>query len=39
MTPFEIAVIILMLPSAIFGALLMFLLMVAIFQTIGGKDD
>lgn len=39
MTPFEIAMIILMLPSAIFGALLMFLLMVAIFQTIGGRDD
>ena len=39
MTPFEIAVIILMLPSAIFGAMLMFLLMVAIFQTIGGKHD
>ena len=39
MTPFEIAVIILMLPSAIFGAMLMFLLLVAIFQTIGGKDD
>ena len=39
MTPFEIAIIILLLPSAIFGALLMFLLMAAIFQTIGGKDD
>ena len=39
MTPFEIAVIILLLPGALFGALLMFLLMVAIFQTIGGKDD
>ena len=39
MTPFEIAVIILMLPSAIFGALLMFLLLVAIFQTIGVKHD
>ena len=39
MTPFEIAVIILLLPGAIFGALLMFLLLVAIFQTIGGRDD
>lgn len=39
MTPFEIAVIILMLPSTIFGAMLMFLLLVAIFQTIGGRDD
>lgn len=39
MRPFEIAMIILMLPSAIFGALLMFLLLVAIFQTIGGRDD
>ena len=39
MTPFEIAVIILLLPSAIFGALLMLLLMDAILQTIGGKDD
>lgn len=39
MTPFEIAVIILMLPSAIFGVLLMFLLMDAILKTIGGKDD
>ena len=39
MTPFEIAVIILLLPGAIFGALLMFLLLVAIFQTIGGRDE
>ena len=39
MTPFEIAVIIMLLPGAIFGALLMFLLLVAIFQTIGGRDD
>ena len=39
MTPFEIAMIILMLPSAIFGAMLMFLFMVAIIKTIGGKDD
>lgn len=39
MTPFEIAIIILLLPSAIFGALLMFLLLVAIFKTIGDKDD
>lgn len=39
MTPFEIAVIILLLPGAIFGALLMFLLLVEIFQTIGGRDE
>ena len=39
MTPFEIAVIILLLPGAIFGAWLMFLLLVAIFQTIGGRDE
>ena len=39
MTPFEIAVIILMLPSAIFGALLMFLLLAVAVQTIGGKHD
>ena len=39
MTLFEIAMIILMFPSAIFGAMLMFLLLVAIFQTIGDKDD
>ena len=39
MTPFEIAVIILLLPGAIFVALLMFLLLVAIFQTIGGRDE
>ena len=39
MTPFEIAVIILLLPGAIFGALLMSLLLVAIFQTIGGRDE
>ena len=39
MTPFEIAVIILLLPGAIFGALLMFLLLAVAVQTIGGKDD
>lgn len=39
MTQFEIAVIILMLPSAIFGAMLMFLLLAVAVQTIGGKDD
>lgn len=39
MTPFEIAMIILMLPSAIFGAMLMFLLLAVAVQTIGGKDD
>lgn len=39
MTPFEIAVIILMLPSAIFGAMLMFLLLAVAVQTIGGKHD
>lgn len=39
MTPFEIVIIILLLPGAIFGALLMFLLMAVAIQTIGGKDD
>ena len=39
MTPFEIAIIILMLPGAIFGALLMFLLLAVAVQNIGGKDD
>ena len=39
MTPFEIAIIILMLPGALFGALLMFLLLAVTVQTIGGKDD
>ena len=39
MTPFEIAIIILMLPCAIFGALLMFLLLAVAVQTIRGKDD
>ena len=39
MTPFEIAIIILMLPGALFGALLMFLLLAVAVQTIGGKDD
>ena len=39
MTPFEIAVIILLAPVSIFGALLMFLLLAVAIQTIGGKDD
>ena len=39
MTPFEIAVIILLLPGALFGALLRFLLLAVAVQTIGGKDD
>ena len=39
MTPFEIAGIILLLPGALFGALLMFLLLAVAVQTIGGKDD
>lgn len=39
MTPFEIAIIILLLPGAIFGALLMFLLLAVAIQTIGGRDD
>ncbi len=39
MTLFEIAVIILMLPGALFGALLMFLLLAVAVQTIGGKHD
>ena len=39
MTPFEIAAIILLLPGAIFGALLMFLLLAVAIQAIGGKDD
>lgn len=39
MTPFEIALIILLLPGAIFGALLMFLLLAVAVQTIGGKHD
>ena len=39
MTPFEIAIIILMLPGALFGALLMFLPLAVAIQTIGGKDD
>ena len=39
MTPFEIAVIILLLPGAIFGALLMFLLLAVAIQTVGGRDD
>ena len=39
MTPFEIAIIIMMLPGALFGALLMFLLLAVAVQTIGGKDE
>ena len=39
MTPCEIAIIILMLPGALFGALLMFLLLAVAVQTIGDKDD
>ena len=39
MTPFEIALIILMLPGALFGALLMFLLLAVAVQMIGGKHD
>ena len=39
MTPFEIVIIILMLPGALFGALLMFLLLAVAVQNIGGKDD
>ena len=39
MTPFEIAIIILMLPGAIFGALLMFLLLAVAVQNIGDKDE
>ena len=39
MTSFEIVIIILMLPGALFGALLMFLLLAVAVQTVGGKDD
>ena len=39
MTPFEIAVIIMLLPGALFGALLMFLLLAVEVQMIGDKDD
>lgn len=39
MTPFEIAMIILLLPGALFGALLMFLLLAVAVQTIGGKYE
>ena len=39
MTPFEIVIIILMLPGALFGALLMFLLLAVAVQIIVGKDD
>ena len=39
MTPFEIVIIILLLPGALFGALLMSLLLAVEVQTIGGKDD
>ena len=39
MTPFEIAIIILMLPGALFGAMLMLLLLAVAVQTIGGKDE
>lgn len=39
MTPFEIAVIILLLPGALFGALLMVLLLAVAVQNIGGKDE
>ena len=39
MTPFEIVIIILLLPVSIFGALLMSLLLAVAIQTIGGKDD
>ena len=39
MTPFEIVLIILLLPGALFGALLMLLLLAVAIQTIGGKDE
>ena len=39
MTPFEIVIIILLLPGALFGALLMFLLLAVAVQTIVGKDE
>ena len=39
MTSFEIVLIILLAPVSIFGALLMFLLLVAAIQAIGGKDE
>ena len=39
MTPFEIVIIILLLPGALFGALLMFLLLAVAVQARGGKDD
>ena len=39
MTPFEIAIIILLLPGALFGALLMFLLLAVAVQNLGGNDD
>ena len=39
MTPFEIAVIILLLPVALFGTLLTGLLFAVAVQTIGGRDD
>ena len=39
MTPFEIAIIILMLPGALFGALLMFLLLAVAVQNIGDNDE
>lgn len=39
MTPFEMAVIVLLLPGALFGALLMLLLLVSVVRAMGGKDD
>lgn len=39
MTPFEIVIIILLLPGALFGALLMFLLLAVAVQTIGGRNE
>lgn len=39
MTPFEIAVIILLLPGALFGVLLMFLLLAVAVQTIRGRNE
>lgn len=39
MTPFEMAVIVLLLPGALFGALLMLLLLVSVVREMGGKDE
>lgn len=39
MTPFEIAAIVLLLPGALFGALLMLLLLVSVVRAMGGKDE